>query len=131
MESVSWRLLPLRSSVTAPASPKGAYFWYPTSCIPAVVHGPGQSLDRFAVSPSPCSRGPLPVPGTEVLVGEGIQLFTARVIVEICLSRNSDPSPEGEGFTDPLAGTLNEQLCGELVQNTVLLQLSRVIKRLQ
>jgi len=31
----------------------------PTSCIPAVVHGPDQPLDRFAVSPSPCSRASL------------------------------------------------------------------------
>jgi len=29
---------------------------YPISCIPAVVHGPGQILDRFAASPSPCRR---------------------------------------------------------------------------
>jgi len=29
---------------------------YSTSYIPVVVHGTGQSLDRFPVSPSPCSR---------------------------------------------------------------------------
>jgi hypothetical protein len=33
----------LRSSITA-------------SCLIYLLHGPGQPLDRFAVSPSPCSR---------------------------------------------------------------------------
>jgi hypothetical protein len=33
----------LRSSITAP-------------CVIYLLHGPGEPLDRFAVSPSPCSR---------------------------------------------------------------------------
>ena len=53
------------SSATAPASPKGAYSWCSTSCIPAVVrilrprytvHTPGHPLDQFLVSPCPVTR---------------------------------------------------------------------------
>jgi hypothetical protein len=36
--------------------------------VPYLLHGPGQPLDRFPVSPSPCSRGLLPE-------GEGILTF--------------------------------------------------------
>ena len=34
----------------------GAWIRQPLPALPYLLHGPGQSLDRFPVSPSPCSR---------------------------------------------------------------------------